>query len=86
MKWSNIFKKSSDKPAQAWQFSTNIMCNGCIAKVQPILDQAEGIASWKVDLSNPHRILTIVPDGITLVSRPVQRDPDIPTSSQGGNR
>ena len=65
MKWSNIFKKSSDKPAQAWQFSTNIMCNGCIAKVQPILDQAEGIASWKVDLSNPHRILTIVPDGIT---------------------
>lgn len=65
MKWSNIFKKSSDKPAQAWQFSTNIMCNGCIARVQPILDQAEGIASWKVDLSNPHRILTIVPDGIT---------------------
>lgn len=65
MKWSNIFKKSSDKPAQAWQFSTNIMCNGCIAKVQPILDQAEGIASWKVDLLNPHRILTIVPDGIT---------------------
>lgn len=65
MKWSNIFKKSSDKPAQAWQFSTNIMCNGCIAKVQPLLDQAEGIASWKVDLSTPHRILTIVPDGIT---------------------
>lgn len=48
-----------------WVFRTNIMCNGCIAKVTPVLDNAEGIASWKVDLESPDRLLTVVSDGIT---------------------
>ncbi len=48
-----------------WVFRTNIMCNGCIAKITPVLDNAEGIASWKVDLNTPDRLLTVVTDGIT---------------------
>ncbi len=63
MKWNNLFKKSTD--AQNWTFRTNIMCNGCIAKITPILDNAQGIASWQVDLKSPDRLLTVTPDGIT---------------------
>ena len=66
MKW-NIFEKLTGKQADdpnAWRFRTSIMCNGCIAKVKPILDGTEGISSWKVNLDTPDRILTVVPDGI----------------------
>ena len=67
MKW-NIFEKFAGKQADepnAWRFRTSIMCNGCIAKVQPILDGAEGVASWKVNLDTPDRVLTVVSNGIT---------------------
>ncbi len=66
MKWNNFINKLTGKSdnSNAWQFRTNIMCNGCIAKITPVLDGAKGIASWRVDLDTPDRILTIVPDGI----------------------
>lgn len=66
MKWSAIFDKLTGKHADnanEWRYRTSIMCNGCIAKVKPILDSAEGVASWSVNLDTPERILTIVPDG-----------------------
>lgn len=68
MSWNNFIKKLAGKPvndADTWYFSTSIMCNGCIAKIAPVLDAAQGIASWSVDLKSPDRILTVVPDGIT---------------------
>ena len=68
MKWSNIFDKLTGKAtenANKWHFSTSIMCNGCIAKIKPVLDEAQGIASWEVNLSSPQRILTVVSNGIT---------------------
>ena len=40
-------------------FSSNIACNGCLSKVQPILDQLEGVRSWEVDLKNPEKIVTV---------------------------
>ncbi|MBK9450796.1 MAG: heavy metal transport/detoxification protein [Bacteroidetes bacterium] len=41
------------------KFKTNIKCDGCIATVTPILDQAVGAGNWSVDLSSPWRLLTI---------------------------
>ena len=66
MKWSAVFDKLTGKHADnanEWRYRTSIMCNGCIAKVKPILDSAEGVASWSVNLDTPERILTIVPEG-----------------------
>lgn len=42
------------------KFKTNIKCSGCIAKVTPFLNEALGNASWKVDVTNPSKILTVV--------------------------
>ena len=36
-------------------FSSNIACNVCLSKVQPVLDQLEGIHSWEVDLESPEK-------------------------------
>ena len=41
------------------QFKTNLNCGGCVSKVQADLDQAAGIANWKVDIDNADKILTV---------------------------
>ncbi|MGE4542451.1 MAG: heavy-metal-associated domain-containing protein [Bacteroidales bacterium] len=41
------------------QFKTNINCSNCLAKVTPFLDRKEGIQSWRVDIDNPNKILTV---------------------------
>lgn len=68
MSFKNFINRITGKQADdsnAWRFRTSIMCNGCIAKITPVLDGAQGIASWKVNLDTPDRVLTVVPDGIT---------------------
>ena len=45
-----------------YQFKTNINCDGCVAKVTPILNKQEGIREWKVDTANPQKILTVKTD------------------------
>ncbi|HRG34266.1 MAG: heavy-metal-associated domain-containing protein [Saprospiraceae bacterium] len=47
------------------QFKTNINCSGCIAKVTPFLNDAEGISHWEVDTNNKDKILSVESDGIT---------------------
>lgn len=47
------------------QFKTNINCGGCLAKVAPFLNEAEGICHWEVDTSNKDKILTVHSEGIT---------------------
>ncbi|TXI31348.1 MAG: hypothetical protein E6Q58_05250 [Niabella sp.] len=47
------------------KFKTNINCEGCISKVKPALDNAEGIVKWAVDTTNPAKILTVEVNGIT---------------------
>lgn len=42
------------------QFKTNINCSGCIAKVSPFLNQLEEVENWKVDTTNPDKILTVL--------------------------
>ena len=47
------------------QFKTNIMCNSCIAKVTPVLNETFGENNWKVDTQNPKKILTVSSDNIS---------------------
>lgn len=44
---------------EAIKFKTNIKCSGCIATVTPHLNEAVGEGNWKVDLSDPAKVLTI---------------------------
>lgn len=44
------------------QFKTNLKCSGCIAAIKPALDEKAGEGKWKVDLSDPQRLLTIEAD------------------------
>jgi copper chaperone CopZ len=47
---------------EATKFKTNIKCSACVEKVTPYLNEAVGEGNWKVDLTNPSRILTINED------------------------
>jgi len=47
------------------QFKTNINCGGCLAKVTPFLNEADGICHWEVDTINKDKILSVLSDGIT---------------------
>ncbi len=44
------------------QFKTNIMCDSCIAKVTPVLNESFGENNWKMDIKNPKKILTVSSD------------------------
>jgi copper chaperone CopZ len=45
------------------EVKTNIMCGSCIAKVTPVLNETFGQGNWKVDTSNPKKILTVSTEG-----------------------
>ncbi len=44
------------------RFSSNIKCDGCIAKVTPYLNATVGEQNWEVDLTTPNKILTVAGD------------------------
>lgn len=46
------------------QLKTNIMCDACIAKVTPTLNETIGEAKWNVDAQNPKKILTVSTDAL----------------------
>ncbi len=41
------------------KFKTSINCNGCLAKVTPVLNKIEGIIEWDVDLGDQNKTLTV---------------------------
>ena len=41
------------------RFKTNINCGGCVAKVTPALNAADGVCEWSVDTNNSDKVLTI---------------------------
>lgn len=41
------------------KFKTNIKCDGCVATVTPHLNEAVGEKSWRVDLTDINRTLTV---------------------------
>ena len=47
------------------KFKTNINCGGCVAKVTPFLNDADGICHWEVDTANKDKILSVHSEGIT---------------------
>ena len=47
------------------KFKTNVKCGGCIATVTPHLNQVKGIVSWKVDTTDPLKIMTVETEGIS---------------------
>jgi copper chaperone len=50
---------------KTYQFKTNIQCSGCIEKLTPYLEANNEIRSWKVDTSNPDKVLTIETDSLS---------------------
>lgn len=42
-----------------FQFKTNLNCGGCVSKVQPDFDNADGVCHWSVDTSNADKILSV---------------------------
>ena len=47
------------------KFKTNINCGGCVAKVTPFLNDADGICHWEVDTTNKDKILSVHSEDIT---------------------
>lgn len=41
------------------KFKTNINCDNCVQSVTPILNELDNIDFWKVDTTNPDKILEI---------------------------
>lgn len=40
-------------------FKTNINCGNCIKSVTPFLNELDNLDSWKVDIENNDKILTV---------------------------
>lgn len=38
---------------------TSLMCDGCVAKVAPLLDAHAQISNWKADMQHPDHLLEI---------------------------
>ena len=54
--------KTNDKTLK---FKTNINCSGCVEKVTPFLNDANGICHCDVDTANKDKILSVHSEGIT---------------------
>jgi copper chaperone len=50
---------------EIFRFKTNINCSGCVEKVSPALNNAEGICHWDVKTGDPDKILEVHSNGIT---------------------
>jgi copper chaperone len=47
------------------KFKTTINCNNCKAKVSNVLNNAEGVNKWDVDVINPSKILSVETDNLS---------------------
>lgn len=45
-------------------FKTTLRCRACEAKIKPLLDADPTIESWRVDLQNPDKLLTVAGNAI----------------------
>lgn len=50
---------------QKLEFKTTLNCGGCVSKVKPALDAAQGIAEWHVDTDHQDKILRVDSNGIS---------------------
>ena len=61
----NSQMNDSDRSGHTFHFQTNINCTGCVADITPVLDSAEGICHWDVDINSQTKTLSVHSDGIT---------------------
>lgn len=54
-----------DEEGETYQFTTNINCADCVAKVTPALNDAEGICHWDVNTKSKEKILSVHSIGIS---------------------
>jgi len=54
-----------DRINKEFKFKTNIKCGGCVSKVTPVLNEAEGICHWNVDTNSEYKVLSVHSKGIT---------------------
>lgn len=54
-----------NKSDKTLRFKTNINCGGCVAKITPYLNGANGICHWDVDTASRDKILSVHSAGIT---------------------
>jgi copper chaperone len=47
------------------EVKTNIMCSSCIVNVTPVLNEEIGENKWRVDTTNPKKILTVNSESLT---------------------
>ena len=57
-------RHDSADAGKTFTFKTNINCNGCVAKVAPELNAAEGVCHWDVNVESKDKILSVHSDGI----------------------
>ena len=46
------------------QVKTNINCGSCIANVTPTLNEKIGENNWKVDITNPKKVLSVTAENL----------------------
>lgn len=47
---------------ETFKFRTTIKCSGCIGKATPFLNETAGENNWEVNIQDPGKILTVVPE------------------------
>ena len=62
---SGISPNTESNEDRTYRFKTNINCQGCIDKVSPALNNAEGICHWEVDTNHPEKVLEVHSNGIS---------------------
>ncbi|HIX55823.1 MAG TPA: heavy-metal-associated domain-containing protein [Candidatus Sphingobacterium stercoripullorum] len=45
-------------------FKTTLKCDGCVAKIKPVLEETSSIKTWNVDLSSAEKTLTVEGENI----------------------
>lgn len=41
------------------KFETSLKCGGCVAAIQPKMDELKNVSKWEVDLTKPVKTLSV---------------------------
>ena len=41
------------------KFETSLKCSGCVAAIQPKMDELKNVSKWEVDLTKPVKVLSV---------------------------
>lgn len=46
------------------KFETSLKCSGCVAAIQPKMDELKNVSKWEVDLTKTVKILSVEGEGL----------------------